>query len=669
MTCSTAASHASTVNGLGSVTGRALLSVGEFALKGFEVVHIQRRIRHILAAVVESEGKGNLDGKMYSDLLELSRQGMYSMAVKKKAWGSILLLIAAGNIEKLIEHVLKWRDADLKVFLEDLLKFLPRGWLSSAQTEPSPVSKRARHLQDPDSSLPMQLVYFMYGLLETSARLKALPGNLEDAQASVLSFTSFVSSSGKMTLGPSVFLQGLDLYAGHTAIASVVKFYVCARLNRISTLLRTFTGFSSPPSGHLDCHSEILEIYRLFAHDRSVQRQTKELLFISIARFHAASLVHTLAEWSPEFLRLFIILVMRWTLAFVKPTLSMDDTSLPKAYRIHLAMHVKGQHPVLPFLAFFSQLAMANPQASEMLLELNIIPALKMMCIHNYPNPASYASTSSDSTGSIALSDVCASSIMLVGALSSHPATCRRLLRQRDFPRWFLSFYYHSEFIGIPDAPLLQGVWISLENPMARFALCCVEHVLKDDTLHITPQEADYLPLEHIYRDIIEVLRDSSSEPEMLQSASDSLFRCIALRGEFVDVLDATFASGRVVETIAVLRTAVRSLGLCPTPPSHRSISEPSKRHSGEVPPFPPEGTPLSEVKSYVKRLAYIYTDDLKIYTSLVADLVGSQACNARYTLLDRWVKTSRPLLGEHASELESSQSLVSFHTATSSFS
>lgn len=158
----------------------------------------------------------------------------------------------------------------------------------------------------------------------------------------------------------------------------------------------------------------------------------------------------------------------------------------------------------------------------------------------------------------------------------------------------------------------------------------------------------------------------------MLQSASDSLFRCIALRGEFVNVLDATFASGRIEETISVLQTAVRSLGLCPPPLSQTSLHQPPRRHSGEIPPFPPRGTPLSEVKRYVRKLAYLYTDDLKIYTSLVADLVGSQACNARYTLAERWLKASQPLLGERSapgSDSASSRSVLSFHTVTSSFS
>lgn len=198
---------------------------------------------------------------------------------------------------------------------------------------------------------------------------------------------------------------------------------------------------------------------------------------------------------------------MRWTLSFVKPSLSMDDSTLPKAYRIHLALHAKGQHPVLPFLFFFNQLALENSLAAKILIELNIIPVLRTMCINNYPNPALYATTPHDSKAGLAISDVCAMSIMLIGSLSTYAVSCRKMLRLRDFPRWFLSFYYNSEFIGIPDAPLLQQLWIQLEKPLLRLVLGCIEYVLKDEALDASPQEADYLPLEPMYREILGVLR------------------------------------------------------------------------------------------------------------------------------------------------------------------
>lgn len=107
----------------------------------------------------------------------------------------------------------------------------------------------------------MQLVYFLYNLLEASAIRKGLP-TLRDAQSSVLSLASFVNEAGKVTINPDVLLRDLNVHVGHTAIASIVKFYMCTRLNRISTMLRTFTGLSSPTKGYFDLHSEVLEIYR-----------------------------------------------------------------------------------------------------------------------------------------------------------------------------------------------------------------------------------------------------------------------------------------------------------------------------------------------------------------------------------------------------------------------
>ena len=73
MTYSTDGSNASSANGIGSVTGRVIMSVGELALKGIEVMQIQRRIQSIHTAVVESDGRAKLDSKMCSDLVELSR--------------------------------------------------------------------------------------------------------------------------------------------------------------------------------------------------------------------------------------------------------------------------------------------------------------------------------------------------------------------------------------------------------------------------------------------------------------------------------------------------------------------------------------------------------------------------------------------------------------------
>lgn len=161
----------------------------------------------------------------------------------------------------------------------------------------------------------------------------------------------------------------------------------------------------------------------------------------------------------------------------------------------------------------------------------------------------------------------------------------------------------------------------------------------------------------------------------MLQSAADSLFRCIVLKGDFINVLDATFANRGTGDTVSVLYTAVQSLGLCPPPPPQSEDDRPSSFASGsDIPPFPPPGTPLREVKCYVKRLAHLYVNDLRIYTSLVADLIGSPACNARYMLIERSpLMTQLLLTGVQADRSDRSSDtsgpIYSFTTAESTFS
>lgn len=72
LTYSTATTSGTAI-GIGSVAGRVIQSVGELALKGAEVVHIQRTISAIYVEIVASEGKVQLDDARCAHLLELSR--------------------------------------------------------------------------------------------------------------------------------------------------------------------------------------------------------------------------------------------------------------------------------------------------------------------------------------------------------------------------------------------------------------------------------------------------------------------------------------------------------------------------------------------------------------------------------------------------------------------
>lgn len=77
---STTASSASTVRGVGSVTGRAALAVGRLLLRGVDSLMVQRKL-NVIASVLPCD-----DAKLppryqciYADLLELSRCVAYPM--------------------------------------------------------------------------------------------------------------------------------------------------------------------------------------------------------------------------------------------------------------------------------------------------------------------------------------------------------------------------------------------------------------------------------------------------------------------------------------------------------------------------------------------------------------------------------------------------------------
>lgn len=166
-------------------------------------------------------------------------------------------------------------------------------------------------------------------------------------------------------------------------------------------------------------------------------------------------------------------------------------------------------HPVLPFLYFLAQLALNSGFAAQVLMENSILSLLRTMCINGFPHPARQSSSSVQMKRT-SLSDVYAACSLLLCTLSTHPSTCRRLLRKPGLARWFLSLYYSGDFIGIPDQPTLQWTWANMEKPMMRFLLVATEHVLRDLASPSMRSRADYLPLIQIQMDVVGLLRYKS---------------------------------------------------------------------------------------------------------------------------------------------------------------
>lgn len=238
--------------------------------------------------------------------------------------------------------------------------------------------------------------------------------------------------------------------------------------------------------------------------NRTLQRQARELLFISISRSYAVPLARVLTTWSKGDLHPLVTRVMRWLRPFVHENCSVD-CKMPRAYFHYLANHVSGEHPVVPFLYFLARLCIASPLAASLCAELDLIRLLKTMCINDFPNPALRMNVAIR-IKKTATSDVHAIVTMLLGTLSLHPKSCKQFLQSEDIPSWFLSLYYSPDYLGLLDSVLLQNVWVELERPLQKLVLVSMELVLKRKRPILT-READFLPLHEVYRDVIGVLR------------------------------------------------------------------------------------------------------------------------------------------------------------------
>lgn len=243
--------------------------------------------------------------------------------------------------------------------------------------------------------------------------------------------------------------------------------------------------------------------FRLFSGDRTIYRQTRELLFVAISKNHALAMSRVLASWSREDLMVLLAEVAPWMWPFVNAGCTIDSR-FPKAFRAYLASHPNTRHPILPFLHFLVQLAHASEPAACLLLDIDVIRMLKLLCIHDFPNPAASVISTTLRMDRIASSDVYGSLILLFAALSSHPKSSARMMHMRNIPFWFLSVYYTPDFLGLPHELLLQSAWKDLEKPAMKLVLVALEHVLKGEDVR---DNVDFLPLVNIYRDLISVLR------------------------------------------------------------------------------------------------------------------------------------------------------------------
>ncbi|KAF9459189.1 hypothetical protein BDZ94DRAFT_1312647 [Collybia nuda] len=116
---STWTSSGNTIQGIGSLTGKAIKALGHVTLRGLDRVIMYPRIRSILSKFPHTDAQAaKIDGieEIYDIVLELSSPEFYSGSIRRAALNVLLRQINRGHTHKL-EKALHHDSAELEVFL------------------------------------------------------------------------------------------------------------------------------------------------------------------------------------------------------------------------------------------------------------------------------------------------------------------------------------------------------------------------------------------------------------------------------------------------------------------------------------------------------------------------------------------------------------------------
>ncbi|KAK7442757.1 hypothetical protein VKT23_016004 [Stygiomarasmius scandens] len=104
------------VRGPGSLAGKVILNLGRITLRGVEKIIINRKLYVIGQSRFEARSP-----EIYKDVLELSRQGMYSDTIHFEAMRFLVKRIASGQTEHLVDALRKWYSVEVRLLLSELI--------------------------------------------------------------------------------------------------------------------------------------------------------------------------------------------------------------------------------------------------------------------------------------------------------------------------------------------------------------------------------------------------------------------------------------------------------------------------------------------------------------------------------------------------------------------
>ncbi|KAJ3482084.1 hypothetical protein NLI96_g7223 [Meripilus lineatus] len=213
---------ASTVYGLNTVSGRAIMAVGYLAIQAVERVNMKLALRRISSELPHNGAnlRGDIRPRLLEDLLELQRPGLYPSSIRHEAWKLIARYLVQRRSHELVEAIFraKWPRIELQIFVRQMAILELQEWrLLPHPFQDSPISRSTQYANAPDPLL--EGVYtIILGILDRD------PASLHG----VFTFEEFVH-----------FISGHD--------CDQIKTY--AGEARISTI---FEGFTSTPHYPLD---------------------------------------------------------------------------------------------------------------------------------------------------------------------------------------------------------------------------------------------------------------------------------------------------------------------------------------------------------------------------------------------------------------------------------
>ncbi|TCD63055.1 hypothetical protein EIP91_006042 [Steccherinum ochraceum] len=118
------ATSASSFRGLGSLSGKAIMGVGNLVIKGVERVDIQVKLRRIATQLGRDDCK--ISPAAMADMFEFQRAGLYPKKVRRRAMQLVVLVMSRRRTyEQLLQGLLQQPLDEICLFLEQLccLKF------------------------------------------------------------------------------------------------------------------------------------------------------------------------------------------------------------------------------------------------------------------------------------------------------------------------------------------------------------------------------------------------------------------------------------------------------------------------------------------------------------------------------------------------------------------